>query len=321
MLACHPKHVTRVWGGRALFEVLGQRPTLNGPVGESWEVADLPEGCSVVSAREEEAVTLDALRRAWGRALTGRADDDAPFPLLVKHLDACDDLSVQVHPGPEHVGALPRARAKDEAWVILDAAPGACVLHGLRDPTITPADLRAAIETGRAVETLRRVEVQPGDVLHVPPGTLHAICAGVLLLEIQQPSDTTYRVYDYDRPGLDGAPRPLHLEEAMQVTRFGPQPPERLSGHAHPSEPWREVFLDAGPYTLERWHLDTARALPCDGAPWVICVETGAITIHDHHGALTRARGEVTLAPAARGAVTLSPHDAQARVIVTRANP
>lgn len=217
-----PHLVEKVWGGRRLEELFGKHLPGDESFGEAWEVSDLDEGQSRVGTGPLKGLPLRALSEGWQRALVGaKAPREDRFPLLVKLLDANDDLSVQVHPGPEDARRIENAASKRESWLILSSkAPdggAAKVIHGLSRDDISPQEFRQAAEEGELEQLLRRVEVEPGDVVDVEPGTIHAICRGVALLEIQEPSDTTYRVYDYDRPGLDGEPRPLHIDEALDV--------------------------------------------------------------------------------------------------------
>lgn len=222
-----PHLCVKVWGGRRLEAMFDKALPSEEPFGESWEVADLPQGQSRVDTGTLQGWTLEELVKVWGAQLVGTLAEGERFPLLVKILDASEDLSVQVHPGAQHLDAFPEARSKDETWIILGVEEGGSVLHGFREE-VTAESFRAAIARGNVVELLRRIEVAPGDVLRVNPGTVHAICKGVVLLEIQQPSDTTYRVYDYGRPGLDGQPRALHVDEAVAVTNYSGLDDEKI---------------------------------------------------------------------------------------------
>jgi mannose-6-phosphate isomerase len=317
-LLCHPVFVEKVWGGRALADLFGKPlPDPDAPFGESWEVADLPEGACGLDGPH---ATLAAARASMGGSLTGASRDGDRFPLLVKVLDARADLSVQVHPGEGDLPGLPDdARSKDECWVILDAQPGAHVLHGVT-PEATPDALRAACEgAGDPVALMRRVDVSPGDVLRVPPGTLHAICAGVVLLEIQQPSDTTYRVWDYDRPGLDGKPRALHLDRALQVANFGDQPPEKLTPEPRPQG---RVLVRAPSYRVEQVDLSAegVTIAPDPESPRVVFAQSDGVTLEEGDAVLTLRRGQTAVVPAACGALTLSCAAPGAQAIVAAAS-
>ena len=288
-----PLLVSRVWGGRRLEELFGKQLPGPGPFGESWEVADLPEGQSLVGSGPMQGKTLGEVSELWGRELVGtQAPEARRFPLLVKLLDACRDLSVQVHPGPSDLEALPPgARSKDEAWVVLHSDGGE-IIHGLSRDGLSADELRGAAKEGELEGFLERLGVKAGDVVRVSPGTIHAICAGVALLEVQEPSDTTYRIYDYGRPGLDGRPRQLHLEEALQVASL--RRSRRVVVSPEALGPGHELLVSAPGYRIER--LTTAGP-----AEWAWAVEEGsAQVLQSFQGALslTGSQGEeVSLAP------------------------
>lgn len=304
-----PHLVSKVWGGRKLHELFGKDLPADEPYGESWEVADLDEGHSSVDGGMYDGESLSALVDRFGARLVGTASSDGRFPLLVKLLDAARDLSVQVHPGPDDLAARPGApskgQSKDECWLILDADPGAGILHGLRQST-DGATFRAAVKEGRVVDMLTRVEVSAGDVFRVPPGTIHAICAGVALLEIQQPSDTTYRVYDYGRPGLDGKPRELHIEDALAVARLEPSLPEYRGLDRSPGAMIERAQCIAN---VDAYRIESLRSSGSD-ANWAVSPHTAQV-VHLLSG---RARlndvelraGETAVVPAEVGRVWLT---------------
>jgi len=228
-LILEPSSQPKIWGGRKSHDRFQKKLPTGGRLGETWEVSDLP-GCeATITNGAFSGLTLDHAVSTWGESLIGKSLLQGHFPLLIKLIDAKQDLSIQVHPGERDIKkhAL-NAKPKDECWIILETEPGAKILHGLKDGC-TKEILEKAIQHDQAEEYLRSIPVHPGDVIHIPPGTIHAICHGVMLLEIQQPSDTTYRVYDYGRKENDGTPRSLHLKEALQVIRFENQPAEKIS--------------------------------------------------------------------------------------------
>lgn len=241
VLAMRPRFIAKLWGGQRLRELpakarAGHRPDNDTRTGEAWEVADLPEGSSVIEGGPHhgrplrELVAKHAHSLVGARALPG-LDGVLRFPLLVKLLDAGDDLSVQVHPGADYARTHPGTFAKDEAWLVVEVEAGARVLHGFVDG-VTRDVFMAAIAEGRAHELLRSVQVSVGNVLRIAPGTMHAVGKGCLLLEVQEPSDTTFRVWDYRR--LEhGKLRPLHVEQALAVARFGEQDPPLVADLAH----------------------------------------------------------------------------------------
>lgn len=321
----------KVWGGSKLVGRYGKNAGGDVLLGESWEVADLPEGQSLVDGGVFAGETLGAVTARWGRELVGTravtgGGGDA-FPLLVKILDAQDDLSIQVHPGPDNCGLFEGARSKDECWLVLDVEPGASVLHGFSRAT-DAEEFGRAVEAGNVVELLRRVEVQPGDLLRVEPGTVHAICSGVVLLEVQEPSDTTYRVYDYGRPGLDGLPRALHLEQALAVTDWGAVGPAKLAsvskeklagGHE------LEVLVDAGVYRMERLRVVSELDWRVDrGSVQIVFVVSGACEVLALGGALGAeseavelVAGQTAVIPACSGRVRVRAKDGGAELVVS----
>lgn len=209
----------RVWGGREL-ERLYQKPLPPGvPVGESWEISDHGDDLSVVRNGPLAGQTLRELMMRHGMELLGRpAGGDERFPLLIKILDARDRLSLQVHP-PAEVARKLGGEPKTEMWFITDAAPEAELFAGLR-AGVSRETFERKIGDGSVAECFHRIPVSAGDALFLPSGRVHAIGAGMVLFEVQQNSDTTYRVFDWNRMGLDGKPRALHVPEAMASIDF-----------------------------------------------------------------------------------------------------
>ncbi|MBN1311366.1 MAG: class I mannose-6-phosphate isomerase [Anaerolineae bacterium] len=225
-----------IWGGRNL-EKLG-RDLPEGTIAESWEIAGHEDGTTVVDNGPFAGKKLTDVHTELGLALIGHsnnwAQERGKFPLLIKLLDANRPLSVQVHPNDayalSHEG---NELGKTEMWVVLHAEPGAEVILGVKKDT-TPQAFRQALEEGRLEPYLHHVSVKAGDHICVPAGTLHAIMGGLIIAEIQQNSNTTYRVYDWNRVGADGKPRPLHVDKALDVINFdqvepGLSPPEPIS--------------------------------------------------------------------------------------------
>jgi len=199
------------WGGALLRGAFG-KPAPDGPVGESLEISALPGRESVVRNGELAGKSLSEVLALWGEALTGRPGE---FPLLLKLLDAREPLSVQVHPGDGYALEHEGKPGKSEAWVVLYAEPGATLCCGLKDGA-PPLD--ALIASGELENWLNWIDARPGDVFYLPNGTVHALGAGLVCYEIQQPSDATYRVWDWGRVGADGRPRDLHVEKALDVS-------------------------------------------------------------------------------------------------------
>jgi mannose-6-phosphate isomerase len=215
-----PLFKVKPWGGRRLAELLSKTPPVGEPVGESWELVSLPENESRVHGGPLAGQTLDALVQTWAGDLLGQAQSaDGRFPLLIKFLDACENLSVQVHPKPDPHASGWQTGVKHEAWYVLHAEPGAKLYVGLK-PGVGPEDVARVANTPRMVDVLREWPGRPGQCFYLPSGTLHALGAGLLVAEVQTPSDITYRAYDWDRVGLDGKPRQLHLEQSLANIRY-----------------------------------------------------------------------------------------------------
>lgn len=218
-LTFQPIFKERVWGGRNLERLYGKALPPGNPIGESWEITDRPEGVSVVANGPLAGRTLRQLMEEHGREILGAAHPEGGrFPLLIKILDATDTLSVQVHP-PAAVAARLGGEPKTEMWYIADATPEAALYAGLRQG-VTREEFERRIGDGTVAECLHRVPVKKGDAMFLPSGRLHAIGAGNVIFEIQQNSDTTYRVFDWNRVGLDGRPRDLHVQASLESIDF-----------------------------------------------------------------------------------------------------
>lgn len=222
LLRFDPIYQNRVWGGRALEEELGRvLPDPSIPFGESWDLVDRPEACSVVNQGAFLGKTLHDLWSLHRHAVFGAALMAHPsprFPILIKVLDAREDLSIQVHP-PVKAAAQLGGDPKSEVWFVAGAKPDARLYAGLRNG-VTREQFESALEDGSVANLVHPIPVQSGDFLSIPSGRVHAIGAGILIFEVQQNSDTTYRVFDWNRVGLDGKPRQLHLTESIQSIRF-----------------------------------------------------------------------------------------------------
>ncbi len=235
-LQFNPIYQERVWGGRALESELGRKlPDGDRPFGESWEIVDRPEAQSVVCCGPMAGQTLQQLREERTHWLLGPTWKAAqPFPILIKWLDCRERLSLQVHP-PANVATKLGGEPKTENWYVQRANPGAALIAGLQ-PGVSREQFEAALNDGTLESCVNRFPVARGDSLFVPSGRIHAIDGGNLILEVQQNSDTTYRVYDWGRIGLDGKPRQLHINESMASINFDDTDPNPIAASAEPSQ-------------------------------------------------------------------------------------
>lgn len=231
-LTFKPRYVEKIWGGRKIETVLGKALPPGKMIGESWELFDFPPGVvqgssdwvsSEVAAGPLAGRKLHSLVSEFGRALMGNVPLTAPagqFPILVKFLDAREDLSVQVHPDQRYCAEHPSAHLKSEAWYVMQHEPGARIYKGLR-PGVIRDQFARAIEEGTVEQLIAAVPAKVGQCHYLPSGTIHALGAGMLVAEVQTPSDTTFRVFDFNRiDASTGKPRALHVEQAMQCIDF-----------------------------------------------------------------------------------------------------
>jgi mannose-6-phosphate isomerase len=227
-----PRFVEKIWGGRKLETVLGKKLPPEKPIGESWELYDFPPGVvegtegwvsALVSEGPMAGKTLHELIEQFGKDVHGDVPLVGPhgqFPILIKFLDAREDLSVQVHPPKEYADTHPGAFLKSEAWYVFQHDSGARILKGLVQGT-TREQFKRAIENGTVESLIKSIPVKDGDCYYLPSGTVHALGAGILAAEVQTPSDTTYRVYDFNRiEAATGKPRKLHIEQAFDCIDF-----------------------------------------------------------------------------------------------------
>ena len=215
-----PVFKQRIWGGRKLQEVFGKELPPSQKIGESWEIADLPEGKSTISNGTLKGQTLGEAVCGHTEDVTGSKSFPSPFPLLIKFVDAQDVLSVQVHPDAKTCRRMGEGHPKTECWYIIQAEPGAMIYKGLKKG-VTKGQFAWAIQDGTVADLLTLVPVHAGECHYLPAGTVHALSAGLLVAEIQTPSDTTYRIFDWNRVDEDGKPRPLHIVEALESIHFG----------------------------------------------------------------------------------------------------
>ena len=223
-----------VWGGNQLCPYKGLAPS-DEPIGESWEVSAVPSSTSIISNGPLAGHDLISVVNQSPDAILGKAVNakyHGQLPLLVKFIDAKRDLSIQVHPNDEMAQRVHGKMGKSEMWYIIKADEGANLYAGFKQ-SITPYEYQKRVEDGSIIEVLADHQVKAGDVFYLPAGRVHAICGGILLAEVQQSSDVTYRIFDYNRPGLDGKPRELHTKLAAQALDY------------HVEENYRTEYTDA----------------------------------------------------------------------------
>ena len=214
-----------IWGGTRLREEFGTESDAE-RIAESWVLSCHPDGESIIANGEYEGMTLSEFIRRHPEAVSPKFSSEDKFPILVKLIDAKKDLSLQVHPDDNYARIHENDSGKTECWYILDADKDAELICGFKEK-LTKEQLRRAIEENNLMDKVWHVPVLKGDVFFIEPGTIHAIGKGILLAEIQQSSNVTYRVYDYGRLGADGKPRELHIEKALDVIKTNPKSPYR----------------------------------------------------------------------------------------------
>jgi len=303
----------QIWGGRRLGERLGKPLPPTGLFGESWEVSAYPYHVSRVAEGPLRGSRLDELWANRAEELLGRPVPALQtFPLLVKFLDCHDLLSIQVHPSDQLARELlSEPSGKSEAWVVLQAEPGALVYAGLL-PGTTPASVERLLEAGRLADCLHCFAPKAGDCLFLPAGTVHAAGGGVLLAEVQQPSDTTFRLFDWNRLAGDGQPRPLHRAEALRSIDWsaGPVRPVRATPIERlPDGAGGEHFITCDYFALDRFRLAGSLAMPYPGRLSVWLVLEGSAELASISGPYRRLfrTGETVLIPAAAKGLCWSP--------------
>ena len=314
-LRFQPVYQHYLWGG----DWIPRRYSRSVPPGiyaESWEVSDRPEGMSVITKGPWAGRTLSDVIAEQGVALLGTRAPVDRFPLLIKLIDARERLSVQVHPD-EAVAGRVGGEPKSEAWYVLDVEPKASVYAGFR-PGVDEGVLRAALASGQVEERLMRLLVQRGDVIHVPGGRVHAIGAGCLLLEVQQNSNTTYRLFDWGRVDHNGQARPLHVEQALAAINWQDRGnPCTLPGAEAPNAFGSSRELLVTPYfRIDRLSVTSiGQHAPDAGTFRWFFVETGALRVEVDGMVETLVPGESVLVPAAATRILLAPTGADAVVL------
>jgi mannose-6-phosphate isomerase len=262
----------RIWGGRKLADLYGKKLPPSVTIGESWEIVDRPEAQSIVRNGPLRGKTLHELWMQDWQSIFGNVPDATHFPLLVKILDAREKLSLQVHP-PEKVAAKLGGEPKTEFWYVAAADPGAELFVGLRDP-ITRAQFEEALCSGTVAQYVHRIPVKAGDAMFLPAGRLHAVGEGNVLIEIQQNSDTSYRVFDWNRVDNQDRPRQLHVDQALECIDFNDVQPQLVQSES-------DVLLQYDLFEIQKWDLDSPREIATRGQFAIVYCLTGKLRCAD----------------------------------------
>ena len=302
-----PIPMERVWGGRRFDSLLGKAIPHGALIGELWEIVDREDAQSIVHSGLLRGKTLHELWAGHRGELFGEAYAahlSPRFPLLVKLLDARERLSVQVHP-PQHLAAALGGEPKTEVWYFLDALPGARIYAGLKKG-VTREAFESVLRTGEVERTLHDIPVTTGESIFIPSGRLHAIGEGNLIVEVQQNSDTTYRVFDWNRMGLDGKPRDLHITESLASIDFNDfEPPVRGT---------RETNVASCPFfEVEKISLSAARDVRPPGRFALVAVTEGTVLC----GGSAFGKGQFLIAPATGTGLELVPQNGAAQILLT----
>jgi mannose-6-phosphate isomerase len=277
-LTFEPIFMERVWGGRRLESEFGKKLPANKQIGESWEMVDRPEAQSVVANGPLRGKTLHELWTQDRQAIFGDVPDGPSrtgitrFPLLLKLLDAQEKLSLQVHP-PEEVAKTLGSEPKTEFWYVAAADPEAELLVGLNE-AMTREEFKKALAQGTIADYVHKIRVKAGDAMFLPAGRFHAVGAGNLLVEIQQNSDTTYRVFDWNRADQQSTPRQLHIDEALQSIDFNDVTP----GLAQPKG---ELLVRNELFEIEKWNLEAPREIAPAGKFAIVYCISGSLRCAD----------------------------------------
>lgn len=298
-----------IWGGAAICPFKGIVPVQDG-IGESWELSHVNGHFSIVDNGPLEGKSLDELVRLYGERLVGQSVMEqfgSTFPLLIKFIDAHDDLSIQVHPDDELAMKRHHSFGKTEMWYVIHAGEGASLYSGF-NRQIDAGEYVRRVKENTITEVLQRYEVKPGDVFFLPAGRVHAICSGCFIAEIQQTSDITYRIYDYNRKDANGNERELHTEQAKDAIDYTVDPDYRTHYKAMPNVP---VELAGCKYFTTNLLDADCRMIRdiagLDSFVVYICME-GSATITDNKGSRLHVRqGQTVLIPAETHTLTISP--------------
>lgn len=299
-LTFQPLFKERVWGGRELERLYGKTLPAGVPIGEAWEISDRPGDASVITNGPLAGKSLRWLMEHHARELLGlaRPASGGHFPLLCKILDARDKLSLQVHP-PAAKAAELKGEPKTEMWYIADAAPGAELYVGLKSG-VTREQFERKIADGTVADCFHRIPVKTGDTMFLPSGRVHAIGDRLVIFEIQQNSDTTYRVFDWNRVGLDGKPRELHVAQSLASIDFNDFEP-KLVGTAfiHDGGVQKRWLVQDPLFNVESWQIAAGATAALESNKLqIVAITSGAAEVHSSGTAVPLSAGQFCLVPA-----------------------
>jgi mannose-6-phosphate isomerase len=306
-LTFKPIFKERVWGGRRLEKLYAKELPPNVPIGESWEITDRPEGVSEIANGPLAGKTLRWLMENRAADMMGSDRAQVPaFPLLVKILDAQDKLSLQVHPPAAKAKEL-GGEPKTEMWYFADATPDADIFVGLKKG-ISREEFAARTRDGSVAECFHRIPVKPGDVMFLPSGRVHALGAGGVIFEIQQNSDTTYRVFDWNRVGLDGKPRDLHIDQSLASIDFEDFEPSLVRSEFSRNEDIAVRYLVDDPlFRVNQWRIRRGgRFYLKSGLPQIVGLISGQLVLESNGVEAVLKPGDFCLLPASLAKVTVS---------------
>jgi mannose-6-phosphate isomerase len=305
-LRFHPLLKRYLWGGRQMATVLGKALGPEDDYGESWEISDHGDDQSLVANGPWRNVSLGTLVRQHGTDILGRHHSQPCFPLLIKFLDAQQNLSLQVHPNDVLAAKIvPPDNGKTEAWYVLLAEPGSVIYAGLK-PGVDCKQFENALHAGNAADLVSQIHPQAGDSVFLPAGAVHALGRGILVAEVQQSSNVTYRLFDWNRLGPDGKPRQLHLDRGLEAVDFtlGPIFPQSPQSTENP-ETVRLVRCDK--FIIDRWHISSPAALGGDDRFHILQPLAGEIRIEGDPESKPLKLGDTCLLPAGLGQVKIIP--------------
>jgi len=291
-----------LWGGNRLHTLFGKQLPLH-PLAETWECSTHPDGCSIVASGIDKGKTLAEVLQQHPEFLGTKTSATGDLPVLIKLIDAAKDLSVQVHPDDAYAQQYEHEpNGKTEMWYILEAEPGASLIYGFSKP-MQPEQLDTCLKENTILSYLQKIPVKKGDVFLIPAGTVHAIGAGIVLAEIQQRSNLTYRLYDYNRTDATGKKRPLHVEKAKAVIQFSANHPPQMKQPMQQKNGYRVQCLCKCPYfcttllTIQT-ACDWTNYQPDSDTFQVLLCISGSGTMQTKENALSFQKGDCIFLPA-----------------------